>query len=67
MLRPALLTLVLTLSSLAIPGTAGALEKRNRVAARNTWQLLLQIATPESAQKYLTHELSEEELAEIEA
>ena len=38
-----------------------------RVAARNAWQLLLQIASPESAQKYLTHELSEEELAEIEA
>jgi hypothetical protein len=38
-----------------------------QVSARNTWQLLLQIASPESAQKYLTHELSEEELAEIEA
>jgi hypothetical protein len=38
-----------------------------QVSARNTWQLLLQIATPERAQKYLTQELSKEELTEIEA
>jgi hypothetical protein len=33
-----------------------------QVSARNTWQLLLQIATTERAQKYLTQELSKEEL-----